>query len=112
MSIPIRGFRPSCTAWECRNKNQIFLTYVPETLSAKPRKHARLGSRETPVETRLEAVGTLSAFLNGIALRAIWLIHRPFAIVAIPATSTRRVERSIKKSTINRCNPVRVHTPL
>ena len=40
----------------------------------------------------------------------IWLIHRPFALVAMPAISTSRVDSSMKKSTTNRCSPRRVHT--
>src|SRR5688572_28438279 len=43
-------------------------------------------------------------------LRAIWLIHRPFATLAIPAISIRRVDTSMMNSTMNRRCPRRVHT--
>ena len=42
--------------------------------------------------------------------RAIWLIQRPFATLAIPATSTRRVDSSMKNSAMYRCKPREVHT--
>src|SRR5215510_693076 len=37
-------------------------------------------------------------------------MHNPLALLAIPPISTRRVDRSIKKSTIKRCNPFFVQT--
>ena len=37
------------------------------------------------------------------------IIHSPSALIAI-ATSTRRVDRSMKKKTIKRLNPFGVHT--
>ena len=47
-----------------------------------------------------------AALIEGLDL----VIHRPFAVAAIPAISTRRVARSIKNSTRNRCSPRRVQT--
>jgi hypothetical protein len=43
-------------------------------------------------------------------LRATWPIQIPSALVPMPAISTRRVERSIRKSTRNLVRPDRVHT--
>ena len=47
---------------------------------------------------------------GSVRLRAIWVIHNPFATLTIPPTSTRRVESSMKKSTTKRYNPARLHT--
>src|SRR5215831_4816994 len=43
---------------------------------------------------------------SSVTLRATCVIHRPFALLAIPATSTRRVESSMKKRMTNRLSPV------
>ena len=48
-----------------------------------------------------EVALTLEETVHGIRqIAAIWLIHSPFATLAIPPTSTRRVESSMKKSTV------------
>src|SRR5262249_34796363 len=45
-----------------------------------------------------------------VKLSAIWLIHSPFAELAMPPISTHRVLRSKKNRTMNRLRPEQVHT--
>jgi len=58
--------------------------------------------------------GENAALLNrrqqSVRLRAIWSIHNPFALPAMPATSIFRVDSSIKKRTMNPCSPLWVYT--
>ena len=45
-----------------------------------------------------------------LASKAIWLIHKPVAELAMPPISTRRVDKSMKNSTTKRVRPEDVQT--
>src|SRR5215467_10847583 len=45
-----------------------------------------------------------------VRFRPICLIHNSFAVAAMPAISTLRVDSSMKNNTTNRWRPFRVHT--
>src|SRR5215475_1013070 len=49
---------------------------------------------------------------SSVILRAICVIHSPFALLAIPPISTRRVDSSMKNRMTNRFMPPEVHTSI